>query len=246
MGIEIRLRGSAEAFSGPLDLLLALVRSNRYPLDRLPIAEITRQYSAYIKEARDADVELGGEFVETASWLVLLKSRTLLPSAETPEGNKSESPEQELRRVLLDHATLKETAALLRERMEQTGLGSGGDFRRSAGAPPEDFPVLSPPLPTVQDAVLAARRALEAVRARAPAPEIYPVEAEVCWILAEIASIARDQTRSTEPWFAARPDAEARVALFLALLELARLSRILLGQPHRFGPIYLKRAASEQ
>jgi chromatin segregation and condensation protein Rec8/ScpA/Scc1 (kleisin family) len=68
-----------DRFDGPLDLLLALVRRNQYPLDALPIAEITRQYLAYIKEASGADVELGGDFLETASWLVLLKSRAMLP-----------------------------------------------------------------------------------------------------------------------------------------------------------------------
>jgi segregation and condensation protein A len=66
-------------FDGPLDLLLALVRPTSTPLDDLPIAEINRQYLAYLKDAKKADVELGGDFLETASWLVLLKSRTMFP-----------------------------------------------------------------------------------------------------------------------------------------------------------------------
>ena len=67
------------------DLLLALVRRNQYPLDALPVAEITRQYDAYLREAADADMELGGDFIETASWLVLLKSRAMLPQVAGEE-----------------------------------------------------------------------------------------------------------------------------------------------------------------
>ncbi len=118
--ITVAIARDLGPFDGPLELLLALVRRNQYPLDALPIAEITRQYLTYIKDAREADVEVGGDFLETASWLVLLKSRALLPQA--PDAR---SPAQELERALLDHATLHRTAGLLRSRLDAAGLGPG-------------------------------------------------------------------------------------------------------------------------
>jgi chromatin segregation and condensation protein Rec8/ScpA/Scc1 (kleisin family) len=258
--ITVRLGGAAAAFDGPLDLLLGLVRRNQYPLDRLPVAEITRQYGASLEELREHapefDVESGAAFIEVASWLVLLKSRALLPVADTGAATDAEeSPEQELRRVLLDHATLRRTTALLAERMRQAGLSSGGGA--PSALPPQEAEaadgsasagVAASP-PTVYDALLSARRALEALRAHAaaaaeaPAPERYPVDAELRRLLGELASLPPDRATSTAAWFAARPEPEARVALLLALLEAARMHTVVLGQPRSFGPIYLKQNA---
>ena len=73
---------SLPRYDGPFDLLLSLIRRNEYSIDALPVLEITSQFLAYVRTARDLDAELGGEFVEVASWLVLLKSRSLLPAGE--------------------------------------------------------------------------------------------------------------------------------------------------------------------
>ncbi len=247
--IQVLLTGALETFDGPLDLLLALVRRHQYPLDQLPIAEITGKYNTYLRQAVDADVELGGDFLETASWLVLLKSRTLLPPDPGAGPATEELPEQELRRVLLDHATLKRTTARLGERMELAGIASGHALSSSAPATEEKEGLESLP-PTLYDALLSARRALEQARMRAqplapvtPEDELYPVTAELERVLADLSSLPAGQPASSEGWFAARSDPLARAALLLALLELARSRQVLLGQPHSFGPIYLKRLA---
>lgn len=99
--IEVAFAQGAEHY-GPLDLLLALVRRHGYPLNRLPLAAITRQFTAYLQQSKEQHLELGGEFFETASWLVLLKSRSLLPQSPAEE-----APGEELERVLLDHQTLR-------------------------------------------------------------------------------------------------------------------------------------------
>jgi hypothetical protein len=75
-----RLTISLPRYDGPFDVLISLIRRNEWSIDDLPVLEITRQFLAHIKAAEDMDAELGGEFVETASWLVLLKSRSMLPS----------------------------------------------------------------------------------------------------------------------------------------------------------------------
>jgi segregation and condensation protein A len=233
-------------FDGPIDLLLALVRRNQYPLDALPIAEITRQYLAYIKDAKEADVELGGDFLETASWLVLLKSRALLPQAAGVE-----APSVELERALLDHETLKATAGLLRSRLDAAGLGPGNGLTASeAGLPvPADVPADERvrAQPTVADALLAARRALAAARAHAAGArsldESYPVAEILAQLDRRLEALEPGRGVSTREWFAELPAPEARVTLLLALLELARLQRVLLRQREGFGPVLLKRPA---
>ena len=238
--ITVALTLGLGSFDGPLDLLLALVRRNQYPLDALPLAEITRQYLAYIKEASEADVEVGADFFETASWLVLLKSRSLLPQA--PE---EEPPAWELERALLDHEMLRATAGLLRSRIDAAGIGPGSGPANFGSLPGTDEIVA---LPTVQDALLAARRALATARAHAQGSrsfedESYPVAAILAQLDRRLEALEPGRGVSTSEWFAELHAPEAQVTLFLALLELARLQRVLLAQGSGFGPILLKRLA---
>ena len=230
-------------FDGPLELLLALVRRNQYPLDALPIAEITRQYDAYLRDAADADMELGGDFIETASWLVLLKSRAILPQAPGEP-----SPEVELERALLDHESWKATAGLLRSRMDAAGMGPGNrpsEEDDALTALQEESVAASP---TVQDALAAARRALAIARAHAQGSrsleaERYPVAAILALLEERLEALEPGRGVSTREWFAELAGTEAQVTLLLALLELARLQRILLGQREGFGAVLLKRLA---
>jgi segregation and condensation protein A len=239
--ITVAIAPDLGPFDGPLDLLLALVRRNQYPLDALPIAEITGQYLSYIKDAKKADVELGGDFLETASWLVLLKSRALLPQAPGEE-----APSHELERALLDHETLKATAGLLRSRLDAAGLGPGSGMTAFEPGLPIEADERVPAHPTVQDALLAARRALAVARAHAAGArsldgESYPVAEILAQLDRRIQALEPGCGVSTREWFAELPAPEARVTLLLALLELARLQKVLLGQREEFGAVLLKR-----
>jgi segregation and condensation protein A len=241
--ITVAIARGLGPFDGPLDLLLALVRRNQYPLDALPIAEITRQYLSYIKEAREADVELGGDFLETASWLVLLKSRAMLPQAPGEE-----APSLELERALLDHETLRATAGLLRSRLDAAGLGPGSGLTAAEAGLPVEADERVPAQPTVADALLAARRALAVARAHASGArsfdgESYPVAEILAQLDRRLEALEPGRGVSTREWFAELPAPEARVTLLLALLELARLQRVLLRQREGFGPVLLKRPA---
>ncbi len=240
------------SYDGPLDLLLALVRREGYAMDRLPVAEITRQYLGYLRGApnigTDIDVDEGAEFFETASWLVLLKSRALLPKAAGEE-----APEQELARVLLGHEELRAAANRLRERSDAAGLGA---VARSDATEPtavsrgaeETEPLAATPAeaPTVHDVLLAARRALEQARAHGQgaamtAVDTYPLETLYRELEERLAALQPGRGASTEGWFRALPNAEAQAALLLALLELARLGRVLLAQWNPCGPVLLQR-----
>src|ERR1700689_3546 len=93
-------------FDGPFDLLLDLIRKNEYPMENLPIAAITGQFLAFVQEAQSLDVDLGGEFSETASWLVLLKSRSMLPHEASVEAQQGVTTPNVKNRTLrnLDHS----------------------------------------------------------------------------------------------------------------------------------------------
>jgi segregation and condensation protein A len=228
---------SLPRYDGPFDLLLSLIRRNEYSIDALPVLEITSQFLSYVKAARNIDCELGGEFIEVASWLVLLKSRSMLLSgnAEDP------SPREELRRAVLYHATLRAATEILRER-------SGRSRPESAGAPAARGEAVleldGDQAPTVQDVLKAARRAMEAARAARSFEdtegENVSVEDLVRWIGSRLASVPARAAVSTEDWFRALPSDRARAALLLALLELAREGILLLHQSVDFAAIRVK------
>jgi segregation and condensation protein A len=228
---------SLPRYDGPFDLLLSLIRRNEYSIDALPVLEITSQFLAYVKAARDIDCELGGEFIEVASWLVLLKSRSMLLSGNAD----GPSPREELRRAVLDHATLRAATEFLRER-------SGRSRPESAGAPAARGEAVleldGDQAPTVQDVLKAARRAMEAARAARSFEdtegENVSVEDLVRWIGSRLASVPARAAVSTEDWFRALPSDGARAALLLALLELAREGILLLHQSVDFAAIRVK------
>jgi segregation and condensation protein A len=238
MGEEInsRISVSLPNYEGPFDLLLAMIRRNEWSIDDLPIVEITSQFLAYIQAKKEIDAELGGEFVEVASWLVLLKSRSLLPSIDSD----GLTPREELRRAVLDHATLAATTEFLRGRGGNPRHGSGGApiGRRDSvfDLPTED--------PTIADVLDAARKALEAARAASSLEDAVQqnvsVEYQIRWIVETLTAVPSRMAISTVDWFDLQPSVAARAALFLALLELARKGILLLNQGETFSRIRVK------
>ncbi len=248
-----------QSYDGPLDVLLALVRRESYPIDRLPVAEITRQYLCYLEDRQGRgvpgeqgskqgiDVEQGAEFFETASWLVLLKSRALLPQV-----GDGQPPEQELARVLLDHEALRVAAGRLRDRLDEVGLGAGPGLAPDPAGKPEPASTSmstgseEAAAPTVHDVLIAAQRAVAQARAHAQGASLaeadqYPAETLHRMLEERLTTLAPGRGVSTEPWFTVMPDAQAQSALLLALLELARLGHVLLAQREPLGPVLLRR-----
>jgi segregation and condensation protein A len=229
---------SLPRFDGPFDLLISLIRRNQWSIDDLPVREITSQFLAYIKAARDLDSELAGEFVETASWLVLLKSRSMLPVEET----EGPTPREELRRAVLDHATLTAKTQFLRGRYQ--GNLHPGSAGAQAGRWDSILPPSSEEAPTIQDVLDAAFRAMEAARTassfRNTDDHNVTVEEQMRWISNKLASVPVNSAVLTGDWFEAQASAGARAALLLALLELARKGLVLLYQSGEFAVIRVK------
>lgn len=99
-----------EAFEGPLDLLLYLIRKQNLDILDIPIAEITRQYMSYIDVMQDLQLELAGEYLLMAAMLAEIKSRMLLPRAKTEDGQEEEDPRAELVRRLQEYERFKKAA----------------------------------------------------------------------------------------------------------------------------------------
>jgi chromatin segregation and condensation protein Rec8/ScpA/Scc1 (kleisin family) len=99
-----------EAFEGPLDLLLYLIRKQNLNILDIPIAEITRQYMGYIDVMENLQLELAGEYLLMAAMLAEIKSRMLLPRAKTEDGQEEEDPRAELVRRLQEYERFKKAA----------------------------------------------------------------------------------------------------------------------------------------
>lgn len=99
-----------EAFEGPLDLLLYLIRKQNIDILNIPIAEITRQYMGYIDVMQDLQLELAGEYLLMAAMLAEIKSRMLLPRSKSAEGDEEDDPRAELVRRLQEYERFKKAA----------------------------------------------------------------------------------------------------------------------------------------
>jgi segregation and condensation protein A len=107
-----------EEFEGPLDLLLFLIRKNEVNIYDIPVAQITEQYLDYISYAEELDLDDVTEFHATATTLLYIKSRTLLP-VEVDLGDEGVDPRQELVDRLIEYQKIKKLSGLMEEREKE-------------------------------------------------------------------------------------------------------------------------------
>ena len=121
-----------DAFHGPLDLLLYLVKRNEVDVLDIPIAKLADQFLAYIEAMRaERDLEFVGEFLVMTATLMEIKSRSLLPGDADVITDDAPDPRRELVRQLLEYRKFKDAAAALEARAEEAGT------RLSRQEPPE-------------------------------------------------------------------------------------------------------------
>ncbi len=228
---------SLDRFEGPVDLLLSLVRRNQLDLSDLPVAEVTRQYLDYVRQAEKLDVNLGAEYADMAATLIQLKSRLLLP-VDPELAAREPDPRQPLIRMLLDREQVRQAAEFLEQKLalaEATWSRPAQDREQDA-APPANGAL------NVLDVVRLARRALETARVHQSidtSPEPITVEEMTGWIEARLAAGER---LDAGVWFEQQDSDRRRVVLFLALLELSRVGRIELHQERYCGRIQIEPA----
>ena len=234
-----RLRLALDGWEGPLDLLLALARSQKVDLKAISILQLVEQYLAFIETARDLSVELAADYLVMAAWLALLKSSLLLP--RDPEADPS--PEELAMRLQLRLqrlAAMRDAGARL---MARDRLGRDV-FVRGA---PEGLRVIK--RRAWAASLFELIQAYGVVQART-APAMHVVERRAVMTLdAALERLQRligaaidwrDLISFLPPDYSGELRRSALASSFVAALELARTGRIDLQQESAFAPLYVK------
>jgi segregation and condensation protein A len=234
-----------EAFEGPLDLLLYLIRRENLDILDIPMAPLTRQYLEYVEIMRTKNLELAAEYLVMAAMLMEIKSRLLLPRPPSAEPGE-EDPRAELVRRLLEYEQIKKAAQALDER-PQVGRDVIPISVWIEKTVAERLPDVHP-----QDLAEAWRGLLHRARLsrhrgllhRARLSRHHHISREELSVREHMSGILRTLGERRVMEFAELFDPGRGVAVlvvtFLALLELARELLIEITQSEGFSPIYVK------
>jgi segregation and condensation protein A len=229
----------SDVYEGPLDLLLHLIRKQDIDIYDIPIAKITAQFLTYVNQLKASDVDVAGEFIYTASLLIHIKSKMLLPREKASLDDAGEDPRRELVERLLEHERFKNAAQMLHQKQmleEATWTNPGvREFKDDAAAEPELA------ADTV-DLVRIFRDIMERARHR----PTFNVQEDSVTVGQMIQFLGRrmameDRPISLRKLLSHTKSERALVAMFLALLELVRLQAILLRQDGAFSEIFIKK-----
>jgi segregation and condensation protein A len=228
-----------QVYDGPLDLLLDLIRKQDIDIYDIPIAKITAQFLAYVNRLKASDVDVAGEFIYTASLLIHIKSKMLLPRAASGPEDAAEDPRRELVERLLEHERFKNAAQMLQQKqmLEAATWSNPGyrEFKDAAGTEPEVA------ADTV-DLVRIFRDILERARKR-PTFNLQDDSVTVGQMIRFLTRclIMEDKPVALHKLLGNARSERALVATFLALLELVRLQAVLLRQDSAFSEIFIKK-----
>jgi segregation and condensation protein A len=225
-----------EAFEGPLDLLLYLIRKQNFNILDIPMAAVTRQYLSYVDEIRASNLELAAEYLLMAAMLIEIKSRMLLPPKKVAEGEDAEDPRAELVRRLLEYEQMKLAAQRLADQPQY-----GRDFLRAQVVVEQS---LVPRFPDVS--ALDLQTAWRDILRRARLVQHHKISREELSVREHMSLVLRHlQGRKFvefgELFDPARGPA-VLVVTFIAMLELAKETLIELTQAEAFAPIYVRLA----
>ena len=230
---ESKLNIRLEAFEGPLDLLLQLIKKEEIDIWNIPIAHITEQYLEYLQIMKDLNINLAGEWLMMAATLIFIKSRMLLPpdTSENPGEEIEDDPRRELVYELLEHQKFKNAAEMLYTREEV-----------------ENAVWANPPAEAAEEAgdvvsvtLFELLRAFHEVVQRFDEQRAMEIDQDQVTVEQKIADIRRlfmvHDTILFSTFFAAVKSKQHLIAIFLALLELVRLREVRLSQEKAFDEI---------
>lgn len=225
-----------EAFEGPLDLLLYLIRKQNFNILDIPMAEVTRQYLSYVEQVRERNLELAAEYLLMAAMLIEIKSRMLLPAPKTAEGAEAEDPRAELVRRLLEYERMKLAAQTI-DTLPQLGR----DFVKAQVHIEQS---LKPRFPEVH--VIELREAWLDILKRAKLHQHHKITREELSVREHMSQVIKKlqgkRFMEFSELFDLKKGAQVLVVTFLALLELTRESLVELTQAEAFAPIYVRLA----
>jgi segregation and condensation protein A len=228
-----------DAFEGPLDLLLYLIRRQNLDILDIPLAEITAQYMQYIEMMRELRLELAAEYLVMAAMLAEIKSRMLLPRPEAEE-EEAEDPRAELIRRLQEYERFKQAAE------ELHGLPQPGrDVFPVVVEVPDKHVERKPPEVDLKELLLALREVFQ----RADMFSRHHVTREPLSLRERMSRVLEavrpDGFTDFHELFDIREGRDGVVVTFMAILELLKQRLIEMVQAENFGPIHLKAAATE-
>ena len=228
-----------EAFEGPLDLLLYLIRRQNIDVLDIPIAEITKQYVQYIELMNELQLELAGEYLLMAAMLAEIKSRMLLPRPHIDEEDEEADPRAELVRRLQEYERFKKAAQDLSDlpRLERD------TFLVDAEAPERKVVTQLPDI-TLKELLLAFHDVLK----RAEMYSNLQLQREPLSVRQRMSEILSRITANDFTGFANLFDPEeGRMGVavtFLAILELLREAVIEVVQAEEFSPLHIRAAST--
>jgi segregation and condensation protein A len=225
-----------EAFEGPLDLLLYLIRRQNFNILDIPMASVTRQYLTYVDQIRKSNLELASEYLLMAAMLIEIKSRMLLPPKKTIEGQEPEDPRAELVRRLIEYEQIKLAAAQL----EALPL-LGRDFLRAQVMVDQSIPLRFPDVHPDE-----LRAAWADILQRAKLVQRHTITREQLSVREHMSIVLRSlqgrRFAMFEDLFDISRGPQVLVVTFIALLELAREHLLEVTQADAFAPIYVRLA----
>jgi segregation and condensation protein A len=225
-----------EAFEGPLDLLLYLIRKQNFNILDIPMAGLTRQYLSYVEEIRKTNLELAAEYLLMAAMLIEIKSRMLLPPKKVPEGVEAEDPRAELVRRLLEYEQLKLAAAQLNAVPQH-----GRDFLRAQVYIEQS---LQPRFPNVDVPDLQA--AWSDILRRAKLVQHHKISRQELSVREHMSLVLKklqgQRFVEFEQLFDPSQGVPVLLVTFIALLELAKEMLVDITQAEAYAPIYVRLA----
>jgi segregation and condensation protein A len=227
-----------EAFEGPLDLLLYLIRRQNLDILDIPIAEITRQYVEYIELMHELRLELAADYLVMAAMLAEIKSRLLLPRPPLEEGIEDD-PRAELVRRLQEYERFKKAAEDIEAMPRQDR-----DFSVASAFVVDRNVIRLPPPVELRELLLALKDVLK----RAELTGRHAIQREALSVRNRMSDVLKalgdGEFHPFEHLFNAGEGRLGIIVTFLALLELAKEHLIELMQSEPLAPIYLKSLAT--
>jgi len=227
-----------EAFEGPLDLLLYLIRKQNFNILDIPMLSVTKQYLVYVDQIRKRNLELAAEYLLMAAMLIEIKSRMLLPPKKVAEGEEAEDPRAELVRRLLEYEQMKLAAARLNAIPQ-----FGRDFLKA-----EIFieQSLQPRFPDVH--LVDLQEAWRDILKRAKLVQHHKISRAELSVREHMSIVLKKLQGKRFVGFEDLFDPElgtpVLVVTFIAMLELAKETLIEITQAEAFAPIYVRLAYS--
>ena len=230
-----------DAFEGPLDLLLYLIRRQNLDILEIRVSEITEQYMSYIEMMTDMELELAGEYLVMAAMLAEIKSRLLLPKPAS-DLEDSEDPRADLIRRLQEYERLKEAAIKMDglPRLER-------DIHVAKAMRPELVRKDYEPEVELKELLLALSETLQ----RAELYERHAIRLEPLSVrerMSHVLSVITDSSTFVDflTLFDIREGKRGVIVTFLALMELLREGLVDISQHRAFAPIYVRSASSTE